>query len=177
MANWDLDTMGLAEAEKLLDGLRNKIDTAVAVAMYHGAGVVADEYRRQIEGIPVDPRCKTGVKYISDAEKNPITYVLGAEKDALLNAIGIAKFDRDADSIATSIGLNPNSGYAPYSSKKYKKGIPIPMLARSVNSGSTIRRKYPFVKKAASAAKDKAVAAAIAAAEAKIAEMKKQFGE
>ena len=58
-------------------------------------------------------------------------------------------------------GWNTKAGFAGYmeegKSKKYPNGLPIPLLARSIESGSSVRQKHPFVRAAVKSSRDKAV--------------------
>lgn len=93
-------------------------------AVYVGAGVAADEVRRQIESLK---------------------HLQPYEKQALLDGLGIAKIRQSPEDTNTLVGF---SGYSDHKTKSYPEGIPIPMLARAINSGTSWRQKQPFVAKA-----------------------------
>ena len=54
----------------------------------------------------------------------------------------------------TKVGF---AGYGTFPTKKYPKGVPNALLARSVESGSSVRKKAPFVRKAVNKSRDKAI--------------------
>lgn len=114
----------------MLNKLENS-DSVAKAALYDGANVLADGIRDRLESLPTDKWwfCKNGEKIkLTDRDK----------KD-LLDGLGIAGFKADGGSFDTSIGFD---GYAEH--KDYQ--IPLPMLARSVESGNSFRQKQPFIR-------------------------------
>jgi len=137
---------------KTLDELMRRAPGIAAQALYKGAGVMADAYKQAANSIVTEP-------YRFVWPSDPPRFATPAEKAAVVGAVGIAKFDRQVDSINTSVGLG-DSGYAKnIRTKKYPNGKPIPMIANSINSGSSFIVKQPFARKAEAAGKAKAQAA------------------
>lgn len=113
-----------------------------------GAQPVADEIRKGLESLPVDE-----LKQLKDGETFNVS-PYGEIKD-LLDSLGITKPDVDgAGNVNTKIGFD---GYGSYPSKKYPKGLPNPLLARAIESGSSVRKKMPFVRSAVKRSKKKAL--------------------
>lgn len=109
-----------------------------------GAQPVADEIRKSIEALPEDRfrRLKKGEVFIG---------VPRQQKQDLLDSLGIAPPDVDYDgNTNTKIGFD---GYGKIPTKKYPKGVPNQLLARAVESGSSVRKKTPFIRKAVNKAK------------------------
>lgn len=113
-----------------------------------GAQPVADEIRKGLESLPIDElkQLKAGETF------NVAPY--GEIRD-LLDSLGIAPPDIDkAGNVNTKIGFD---GYGSYPSKKYPHGLPNPLLARAIESGSSVRKKIPFVRSAVNRSKRKAI--------------------
>lgn len=109
-----------------------------------GAQPVADEIRKSIEALPEDKfhRLKKGEVFIG---------VPRQQKQDLLDSLGIAPPDVDYDgNTNTKIGFD---GYGKIPTKKYPKGVPNQLLARAVESGSSVRKKTPFIRKAVNKSK------------------------
>lgn len=122
-------------------------------AVYKGAGVIADAIRKNINALPSD----------TFGYKKYQTGVSDSQRKALLGGLGITPIG-DVNSI-----INARVGFDGYMSdyvsgdtvrtKKYPKGLPVPLLANAVESGSEHRAKHGFVRKAITANKEKALKA------------------
>ena len=114
-------------------------DEIIKKAVYNGAGIVADAIRSNISSLP-----ETSFRYLQNGEK--FEGVPEDQKQALLDGLGISPIETDdKGNINAKIGFD---GYGAAPTKKYPQGLPIPMLARSVESGSSVRVKTPFVRPA-----------------------------
>ena len=112
-----------------------------------GAQPVADEIRKGLESLPVDE-----LKQLEAGDKFNVT-PYGELKD-LYDSLGIAPPDVDSQgNVNTKVGFD---GYGSYPTKKYPKGLPNKLLARSIESGSSVRKKKPFVRQAVNRSKKKA---------------------
>jgi hypothetical protein len=109
-----------------------------------GAQPVADEIRKSIEALPEDK-----FRYL---KKNEVfTGVPKQQKQDLLDSLGITPPDIDFDgNTNTKIGFD---GYGKIPTKKYPKGVPNQLLARAIESGSSVRKKTPFIRKAVNKSK------------------------
>jgi hypothetical protein len=109
-----------------------------------GAQPVADEIRKSIEALPEDK-----FRYLNKGEV--FVGVPRRQKQDLLDSLGITPPDIDFDgNTNTKIGFD---GYGKIPTKKYPKGVPNQLLARAVESGSSVRKKTPFIRKAVNKAK------------------------
>lgn len=117
-----------------LTRLESNYKEIVGKAIFAGADIVADQIKANLEGIP-------------ESESFPYSSATPEEKQGLLACFGIAPMQDDADGYNVKCGF---SQYLPNSlpTKKYPRGVPAPMLARSIESGSSVRRKHPFVRPA-----------------------------
>lgn len=105
-------------------------------SIYEGAGVVADQINQEIDSIP-----------------NIYSY----QKKDLKNGMGIAEIKKDGKGgIDTKIGF---SGYGSVPTKKYPKGLPNLLLARAIVSGTSFRSKTPFIRRAVTKSRQKALEA------------------
>lgn len=115
-----------------------------------GANPVANEIRKSLQALPEDTFRRLG-----NDEK--FSGVPSAQKKDLLDSLGVTPVDIDRNGIINvKIGFH---GYGSYKTNKYPNGLPNKLLARVVESGSSVRKKTPFVRKAVSRVKDKSLEA------------------
>lgn len=136
--------------EELLQRMEQIPDAAVGVAaeaLYEGAGVMADAVSQAVGNIATEP-----FRYaFGGRQRKPSP----EEKAILMSAKkGIAKFRKDGISVQTSVGMQ-NSGYAELAGRIK----PIPLIANSINSGTSFMKKQPFFRKAVTKAKGAATEA------------------
>ncbi len=109
-----------------------------------GAQPIADQIRKNIETLPEDK-----FRYLNKGEV--FVGVPKQQKQDLLDSMGITPPDIDFDGNTNiKIGFD---GYGKIPTKKYPKGVPNQLLARAVESGSSVRKKTPFIRKAVNKAK------------------------
>ena len=130
--------------------LEQNADGIIKQAVYQGAKVVGDAIKGEAEALPVEPFRKLG-------QGEVFTGVTPEEKEAIVQGFGLSDMEQDR------LGWNTKAGFAGYvtrqKTKKYPKGTPVPMLVRSIESGSSVRRKIPFVRRAVKASQPQAVRA------------------
>lgn len=127
-------------------------DGVVGKTVYAGAEVVADSVRRAIQALPVgDGRAQGG---------GLVDTVTLPQKAGLLDGFGISRMKDDDGFVNVKLGFD---GYNSARTEKYPRGQPNALIARSVNSGTTFRKKTKFVDKAVNSAKKAAEAAMDAA--------------
>ena len=121
----------------------------VHVALYEAAGVVADQIREAIAALPYDRhRFLRGDDTFGGISR--------LQKGDLLAGLGVSPHRLSGYGDWTVIiGFN---GYGTKGTKTYPDGVPNMMLARSIESGSSVRRKIPFVRQAVAASRGKALA-------------------
>jgi len=131
----------------MLDKLGEKAPEVTKKAVYAGTKVVADEIRKNISALPAEKS-----RYLRGGDK--FSGVPEQQKKDLLDSLGITPIsvDRNGNTNA-KVGFD---GYGSIPTKKYPKGLPNQLLARSIESGSSVRQKRPFVRPAVNAAKKKA---------------------
>lgn len=131
-----------------LEKLQGDIQPDIGKAVYAGAAVVADAVRQSIQSLPIENRHGSPSHMLSGVTKG--------QKAGLLAGFGISKMKVEGDYYNVKLGFD---GYNSVKTKKYPKGQPNALVARSVNSGTSIRRKTRFVDKAVNSAKAQAEAA------------------
>ncbi|MEG0177662.1 HK97-gp10 family putative phage morphogenesis protein [Anaerorhabdus sp.] len=136
-----LTITGIDDFEMKLSKLGNESERIARKAVYEAAGVIADELKKETNNL--DDRDY----FFYGNEKKESFAITDAQKQDLLNGLGIAKFDDEYGVINTKISFG---GYGSIKTKKYPKGVPNLMLAASINSGTSFRRKNPFIRRAIS---------------------------
>lgn len=117
-------------------------DGVVGKTVYAGAAVVADSVRRAIQALPVgDGRAQGG---------GLVDTVTLPQKAGLLDGFGISRMKDDDGFVNVKLGFD---GYNSTRTEKYPRGQPNALIARSVNSGTTFRKKTKFVDKAVNSAR------------------------
>ena len=118
-------------------------------AVYDGAAVVLAAVVSEINGLPV-------IENRYNVTKLPMLGVPETQKRGLLAGVGLAKMQNQGGFINTKLGFD---GYNGVRNGKYPNGQPNALIAQSVNSGSSVRVKIPFINRAVKAAKAEAEAA------------------
>lgn len=113
-------------------------------AIYAAADIVASKIRRNMEALPTEK-----FRYLRGGDM--FHGLTKTQKADLIASFGITPIMRDDNG-----NWNAKIGFDGYGSKptnKYPLGLPNQLLARAVESGSSVRRKKPFVRPATYAAK------------------------
>lgn len=130
MAKFQVGT-GIDQYVTQLTNLEFTAHDSIGRAIYKGAAIVADAVKANISSLPKSS-CSSH------------------EKAALMDGLGIAKMRDDGGMWNVKIGFD---GYDNIKTKKYPNGRPISMIARSIESGTSFRKKHPFVAPAVNATK------------------------
>ena len=145
---------GMETISMMLQNLGDKAEGIASRGLFKGAGIMADEIRKEAAGIRTGP----------GASRESARYATQEEKQIVMNAAaGIAKFKKNGTEVDTSIGFR-NAGYAEINGKS----VPIPKIVNAINSGTSFMHKQPFVRKAANRAKERASEAIRASIEADV---------
>lgn len=142
---------GMDKYIQQLTNLEFKSPGIAGKAVYEGAKIVADAIKQEIESLPVEE----SRHHSEDDKTNGVT---NAQKDGLRfsndgGGTGIAKMRADGSFYNVKIGFH---GYNSVKTEKYPGGQPNAMIARSVESGTSFRKKNPFVSRAVRKSKDAA---------------------
>lgn len=142
---------GLDEYLKKLEALDVSRTAVMKMAVYEGADEVADAVREAVKALP---EAKTSEAVRDWRQQVPVDGITKAQKDGLLEGLYVARMEEDIDSVYTTVGFD---GYNSVKTKGYPKGQPNAMIARAVESGSSARRKTPFVRPAVNRVKERAI--------------------
>lgn len=138
MASWKFE--GLDDYVTQLNKLSDTARETVGEAIYKGAGLVARACVAEIQALPVSNQYK----------KDDVSTVTSFEKAGLLEGFGISHEQEDGFYRNVKLGF---AGYNKVHTHKYRNGQPNAMIARSINSGSSWRRKNPFMDRATRSSK------------------------
>lgn len=131
----------LDEYVRRLESLqKDKIQTVIKMSIYEGAAIVADEIAKEIDSLP--------------ESDDPFKGITKQQKKDLKDGFGISPMIKTSENTNVKIGF---SGYGSKPTKKYPKGVPIPLTARSIISGTFFRMKNPFVMRAVKRVKEKSI--------------------
>ena len=126
---------GMETISMMLKDLGDKAEGIASRGLYEGAGIMADEIRKEAGSIKTGP----------GASRESARYATPEEKAAVLAAgAGIAKFDKTGTEVNTSVGYK-SAGYAVIKGKTK----PVPLIVNAINSGTSFMHKQPFVRQAA----------------------------
>ncbi len=109
---------------------------AITAGVYKGAGEVADALRATVSGLAANDGSWSFYK-------KTISGLSETQKQGLLDGIGIASIENSNGSTTTKVSF---SGYNKHLTEHYPKGQPNALVARSLESGSSIGTKRPFVR-------------------------------
>lgn len=135
MASWKFE--GLDEYLSQLERLKANTGSAIGRTIYEGAGLVAKEVAVEIQNLPVNNQ------YGGDG-------ITSVQKKGLIEGFGISHAQTDGFYRNVKLGFD---GYNGQKTEKYPQGQPNSLIARSVNSGTSYRKKNPFVDRATNRSK------------------------
>ena len=140
---------GLNDYELMISRLSKNAGDIAGRAIYTGAGIVADEIKAGIQALPI-------VSGYGTTEKPLPGGVTKAQKDGLMDGLGIAPLQDDGGYLNVKIGFD---GYNRTKTEKYPRGQPNQLVARGVESGTSWKQKHPFVRPAINRSRKRAEAA------------------
>lgn len=113
-------------------------DRVCGRAIYDGAAEVADVFRNEIQALPTDDRFVRGGQMLSGPGE--------AQKKGLLESLGVTPLSDDGRGfLNVKVGFD---GYNRVRTKRWPKGQPNQMIARSVERGTSFMTANPFMKRA-----------------------------
>lgn len=129
---------GLKEYEKRLSTLGKEGKAIAEKAVYAGAAIIADAVRANINALSA-VKDEWGLVAYNKNWSAPLTETA---KKGLQDGFGISPMESEDGLLNVKLGFE---GYNDMKTKKYPKGQPNAMIARSLESGSSIAKKRPFV--------------------------------
>lgn len=128
------ESQGLDDFINLAVFTERQINSVIGRSIHPGARLMANAVKTAVQKIPVDDR-----KSHHGSRRQGITSV---QKQGLIESFGIAKIRKTRYGWDVKIGFD---GYNSIVTKKYPKGQPNAMIARSINSGTSFMKAYPFM--------------------------------
>ena len=116
---------GINEYARAMQRVYVRSNDIIGQAIYEGAAVIADGVKDELRKLPVD-----------ESYGSP-------EKKA--DGFGISSMRDDKGYLNVKLGFD---GYGRTKTKKYPKGVPNQLIARSVNTGTSFRKRNPFMDRA-----------------------------
>lgn len=151
MAKWIVGS-GLDDYIAELQKIGKDTDKACGSAVYAMAAVVADEVRKNIAALPAVPDTD-GLKAYQEKTDTQLTI---KQKKGLLDGFGISREQTDNGYRHVKLGFD---GYNDIQTRTYPNGQPNALIARATESGSSVRKKTPFIRPAVNRAKKQAIEA------------------
>lgn len=192
-----IDVSGMKELQDKIKKLQEKSQYAASLALYEGAAVVADEVSRAVQGIATEPfhYAKNGEKRKPSPEEKAVLTgsphgiarfrkkLQRIDTSVGYNGNGYAEVNwnhmsskartnykaqrfKDHDYMTTS-----TLKFAGTYKRKVQNAKPIGAIANAINSGTSFMQKQPFMRKAFTKSKGKAIETIEAALERRINEM------
>ena len=156
-----IKTEGLSDVAVMF-GKAAAAGTPIAKMMvYDGARVMADEIRRETGALRADKE-----RFLRPGEKYAV--ITNRDRRDLAAHLGITKITKSTSGVRAVIGF---AGYGSKKTHKYKKGLPMAMLARSLMKGSVVREKSAFIDRSVSKAGTKSEDAMVKTGETAIAKI------
>jgi len=144
----NMTVYGIDEYAAKLSLLGSNTTSIAKKVVIAGANPIADEIRKGIENIQND-------KFRKLTESDAFSGISEGQRKDLLDSLGITPADIDfKENTNVKVGFD---GYGSYPTIKYPQGVPNQLLARAIESGSSVRGKTPFVRKAVNKTKAKAI--------------------
>ena len=140
----------LHDYELFLSSMKKDMPDIAGKAIYAGAKIISDEVKKNLNALNVT----TDELAMAAYRKQEPTHLNERAKKGLIESFGTTKMEQDSGGLFNvKIGFD---GYNDVKTKKYPKGQPNQLIARSVESGSTSTIKQPFMRKAVNATRKKA---------------------
>ena len=137
-----MQVRGIDEYSSKIRKLSRNSNRIIERGIYVGAGIVANSVKSGLQNLPVENGFGT--------EENKLTGVSRRQKSDLIKSMGLAPNGY----INTKVGWD---GYGSIPTKTYPKGVPNQLLMRSVESGTSFRKKTPVIRKSVNRVKEAAV--------------------
>lgn len=146
-----MKVQGMDELSEKLNSLGTQAEGVAALALYKGAGVMADAFSNASKNIRA-----AKFHYTVFGKRLPSF----EERAAVAGKSGIATFDKNGSEVNTVVGFG-NAGYVDIGGKAKA----VRAIANAINSGTSFMDKQPVFRQAISSARGAAGGAIVARAE------------
>ena len=131
--------------------------------VYPGAAILAEKIRAETEALPTISDAEAIGNFRSGEENKALSV---SQKAGLVESLGISGIKKDRGGmVQTSVGF---TGYNGVKTRHFPNGQPNAEVARSLEKGTSYLRRDRFVERAVKAAREEAIAAMAAEADAYI---------
>lgn len=131
---------GIDEFLNICDLTVKQTDKILGRSIYPGGGIMYDAALRTVSAIRTDPAWRHPGRRLGPTEQ---------QKAGLAESLGIAKIRKERWGLNVKIGFD---GYNDIVTKRWPKGQPNMMVARSVESGTSFMQPQYFMERAVNAA-------------------------
>ena len=145
---------GLDTYTEKLEKLASKSIQLGKSTLYEGAKVLADDTKKALQNIQIDTYDGVHAPYIPKGSSRKLTGVTPQQKQDIINGFGISRMLVEGDTISVHLGFD---GYTV--NGKGEGQVPIAMLLRAHESGTSFVKKAPIVRRAFASGRTKAKAA------------------
>lgn len=140
---------GLESYMQQLQKIQKNTPELIGKVVYEMAAIVADGVKKNIDALPAKPDVEA-LKAYKKKEKSPITI---SQKKGLQKGFGISKMQEENGYYHVKLGFD---GYNSTKTKTYPQGQPNVLIARVIESGSSVMDKHPFIRPAVNKTKKEA---------------------
>lgn len=127
------ESEGMDEFIHLCQVTDRRLKSVIGRSIHPGAKIMANAIKQAVNGIPVDD---------NKSHKRKRQGITSIQKAGLVESMGIARIRENSTGWNVKVGFD---GYNKVVTKRWPKGQPNAMIARSINSGTSFMIKYPFM--------------------------------
>lgn len=149
-----LQVKGLDEYANKVKRLSKNEQVILKKAVFSGAAPVADATKAGLLSLPIQNDRNNYLLPPYAHGKKKIVGVSSRQKADLVASMGLAPIENQGGYINTKLGFD---GYGSVPTKQWPNGIPNALLMRSVESGTSFRKKTPVISRAVNATKGIAI--------------------
>ena len=169
MANITIE--GFESYLQQLNALRADSLKICKAVVYPGAAILAEKIRAETEALPTISDAEAIGNFRAGEENKALSV---SQKAGLVESLGISGIKKDRSGmVQASVGF---TGYNSIKSNRWPNGQPNAMVARSLEKGTSFLKRDRFVERAVKAAREEAIAAMAAEADAYIEKKMKENG-
>ena len=138
---------GIDNYIRQLQSCADKTEDIIKRSAWEGARVVMDAVKAETNSIPV---------IVKGQKAEVLTGLSAAQKADAIASLGISHFRQDGNFTNVKIG---SDGYNSIRTKTWPQGQPNAMIIRSLETGTSFLKAYPFISRATSKARSKCIEA------------------
>jgi len=158
-----IELQGFDKYIRQLEALQRDSTKLCKAVVYPGAAILAEKIRAETEALPTISDAEAIGNFRAGEENKALSV---SQKIGLVESLGISGIKKDRNGmVQTSVGF---TGYNSIKSKRWPNGQPNAMVARSLEKGTSFLKRDRFVERAVKAAREEAIAAMAAEADAYI---------